>query len=224
MNLIFFEGQMGNGKTLGMSIVASDWAQRSGATLYSNYGLAGSKPFNSFDDFLDVAIQPSSIVCLDEIHNDIDARDFNTNAVKYFSHIVFYLRKMRCILMMTSPLFENIETRVRKVTNVVVPVRKDQYYFYYPFYDALSLDFLKEKKILKTNAELAASQIFDTYSMVNPLEYPANRDAFKELLVNLKITNQNYLEGVAKRSIQQNAQLVEPKTTEQEDSNLVITS
>lgn len=215
---------MGNGKTLGMSIVAKDWQQRSGATLYSNYGLEGSKPFTSFEDFMDVAIQPSSIVCLDEIHNDIDARDFNTNAVKYFSHIVFYLRKMRCILMMTSPLFENIETRVRNVTNVVVPVSKDQHYFYYPFYDAYSMKFLKEKKILKSRAELAASAIFDTYSMVTPLEYPSSRDTFKELITNLKFANQNYLEGVAKRSTPKSAQLAQPKKLNMEDSNYVVTT
>jgi hypothetical protein len=196
MNLIFFEGQMGNGKTLGMSIVAKDWAQRSNCTLYSNFGLKGSKPFTSFNDFLDVAVQPSSIVCLDEIHNDIDSRDFNTNAVKYFSHIVFYLRKLRCILMMTSPLFENIESRVRNVTNIVVPVDKDQNYYYYPFYDLQRDNWLKQKRIKKELAEGAAAQIFDTYEMVTPLEYPANRDEFKNLLSELKVRNKYYLESV----------------------------
>lgn len=197
MNLIFFEGQMGNGKTLGMSIVAKDWAQRSGATLYSNYGLEGSKPFRSFEDFKDVAIQPSSIVCLDEIHNDIDSRDFNTNAVKYFSHIVFYLRKLRCILMMTSPLFENIESRVRNVTNVVVSVQKDKNYYYYPFYDLQQMKALKMKKIKKQSAHDCAAVIFDTYEMVTPLEYPSSRDDFKRLLNDLKEHNKNYLMGEA---------------------------
>lgn len=205
MNLILFEGQMGNGKTLGMSIVAKDWAQRSGATLYSNYGLKGSKPFHSFEDFLDVAVQPSSIICLDEVHNDIDSRDFNTNAVKYFSHIVFYLRKMRCIILMTTPLFDNVESRVRNVTNVVVSVHKDKHYYYYPFYDFQSDRPLKQKRILKTDAHYTASQIFDTYSMVTPLEYPTNRDEFKKLLVELKNTNQSYLESEQKRSTPQSA-------------------
>jgi ATPase family associated with various cellular activities (AAA) len=201
MNLIFFEGQMGNGKTLGMSIVAKDWAQRSGATLYSNYGLEGSKPFRSFEDFKDVAVQPSSIVCLDEIHNDIDSRDFNTNAVKYFSHIVFYLRKLRCILMMTSPLFENIESRVRNVTNVVVSVQKDKTYYYYPFYDLQQMKSLKMKKIKKQSAHDAAQQIFDTFEMVTPLEYPANRDDFKRLLNDLKEHNKHYLLSETKESL-----------------------
>lgn len=216
MNLVFFQGQMGNGKTLGMSIVAKDWAQRSGATLYSNFGLEGSKPFNSFDDFLDVANQPSSIICLDEIHNDIDARDFNTNAVKYFSHIVFYLRKMRCILMMTSPLFDNIESRVRNVTNVCVDVTKDNDNYYYLFWDVSTERILKQKKIKKEVAHSVATQIFDTYAMVTPLEYPEKRDNFKQLLSDLKATNQHYLEGIAKRSTHQSATVAEPFTIRQE--------
>lgn len=199
MNIINFSGQMGNGKTLGMSILAKYFQEQTGCTLYSNYGLVGSKPFYSFYDFLDVAVQPHSIICLDEVHNDIDARDFNTNAVKYFSHIAFYLRKMRCTLMMTSPLFENVESRVRGVTNVICPVHKDKNYYYYPFYDWQSMKPLKPKRIKKEFAHKVASNIFDTYSMVTPLEYPENRNEFKKLLEELKLANTHYLESVASK-------------------------
>lgn len=197
MYVINFEGIMGNGKTLGMSLMAKYFQEQTGCTLYSNYGLVGSKPFHSFYDFLDVAVQPSSIICLDEVHNDIDARDYNTNAVKYFTHIVFYLRKMRCTLMMTSPLFENVESRVRGVTNIVIPVHKDNDYYYYPFYDWQSLKYLKTKRVKKENAHKASKFIFDTYSMVTPLEYPENRNDFKKLLQDLKQANDNYLKSVA---------------------------
>jgi hypothetical protein len=197
MNLMLFTGLMGSGKTLGMSLIAKRYQEQTGCTLYSNYGLKGSKPFTSFYDFLDVAVQPSSIVCLDEVHNDIDSRDFNTNAVKYFSHIVFYLRKMRCMLFMTTPLFENVESRVRNVTSVVVPVQKDKDYFYYPFIDAHTEVLLKQWKIKKDTAFKASKTLYDTYSMVTPLEYPANRDEFKKLLHELRVRNDRYLEGLA---------------------------
>lgn len=195
MYVMNFEGIMGNGKTLGMSIMAKYFQEQTGCTIYSNYGLKGSKHFSNFTDFLDVAIQPHSIVCLDEVHNDIDSRDFNTNSVKYFSHIVFYLRKMNCTLMMTTPLFENVESRIRGVTNIVVPVRKDKYYYYYPLYDWQSMKYLKTKKIKKDKAHMVAGQIFDTYAMVEPLEYPASRDDFKKLLKELKDTRRDYLES-----------------------------
>lgn len=197
VNVVAFEGQMGNGKTLGQSILAKILQAETGCTLYSNYGLKGSKPFTSFNDFLDVAVQPHSIVCLDEVHNDIDSRDFNTNAVKYFSHIAFYLRKMRCTLFMTTPLFENIESRVRGVTNIVVSVSKDKNYYYYPFYDWQSMKPLKVKKVKKELAHMVANEIFDTYAMVTPLEYPENRQEFKKLLEDLKLANTQYLKGEA---------------------------
>jgi hypothetical protein len=192
MYVFSFSGIMGSGKTLGQSIMAKQLQAKTNCTLYSNYGLKGSKPFTSFRDFLDVAVQPSSIVCLDEVHNDIDARDFNTNAVKYFSHIVFYLRKMRCTLFMTTPLFENVESRVRGVTNILIPVEKDKDNYYYPMYDWQGMKYLKTKKIAKEKAHEVASLIFDTHSMVVPLEYPANRNDFTDLLTEMKKANDQY--------------------------------
>lgn len=191
---------MGNGKTLGMSLMAYYFQEQSGCTLYSNYGLKGSKPFTSFNDFLDVVEQPSSIICLDEVHNDIDSRDFNTNAVKYFSHLAFYLRKMRCTIMMTTPLFANVESRVRGVTSIVIPVSKDKNYYYYPFIDWQSMRALKTKKIRKDSAHILAGQIFDTFSMVEPLEYPEKRDDFKKLITELKSRHYNYLVGSQEES------------------------
>ncbi|MFH5781814.1 hypothetical protein [Heyndrickxia oleronia] len=199
METIMFSGQRGNGKTLGMSIMAEYWRRKSGCTLYSNYGLVGSKPFTSFEDFFDVAVQPSSIICLDEVHNDIDARDFNTNAVKYFTHIAFYLRKMRCTLMLTSPLFENIESRIRGTTDIYIPVNKDKNYYYYPHYDWQGQKFLKTKKIAKEKAHMIGSHIFDTYAMVTPLDYPNSRDEFKALLNELKVKNEHYLESAGRK-------------------------
>ena len=51
MNLIMIDGYLGSGKTLGMSLKALQWQQKSGCTLFSNYGLKGSIPFTSFADF-----------------------------------------------------------------------------------------------------------------------------------------------------------------------------
>lgn len=202
METIMFDGQRGNGKTLGMATMAKYWQYQSGCTLYSNFGLAGSKPFSSFYDFFDVAVQPSSIVCLDEVHNDIDSRDFNTNAVKYFTHIAFYLRKMRCTLMLTSPLFENIESRIRGTTDIYIPVQKDKNYYYYPHYDWQGQRHLKTLKIKKDKAHAIGSHIYDTYAMVTPMEYPNTRDEFKSLLADLKLRNEQYLDSVGRRKPQ----------------------
>lgn len=204
----FYDGVMGSGKTLGMSIRANYYKEISHVpvTIYSNYGLKGSKPFTSFEDFIDVCKQQTSIICLDESHIDISSRDFNANSVKFFTTIVFYLRKMRCTLMMTSPLFENVDSRVRGVTNLYTAVSKDKDYFLYETYDVQSMKFLEVKKIRQDKAKLYAQKIFDTNSMVTPLEYPKNREEFNDLLNRLKLANNEFLlrEGVPNASSVQN--------------------
>jgi len=195
MNLIMLDGIMGSGKTLGASLLALDLQQRSNCTLYSNNGLKGSKPFTKLEDFIDVCKQKSSVILLDESHVDIDSRNFNLNSVKYFTSIVFYLRKMRCTILLTSPLFRNIDTRVQDVTHIYIPVQKNKTHYIYPFYDWQTRKFLKEKKIQKEIAHSLGSQIYDTYSIVTPLEYPKDRTEFNQLLNDLKIENERYYKG-----------------------------
>lgn len=192
MYIYTFTGFMGNGKTLGMVLYAKDYQQRTGCTLYSNFGVKGAKPFTSFRDFLKIADEPSSILLLDECHLDIDSRNSLSNASKYFSHLAFFLRKMRCTLMLTTPLFSNVDSRFREITYVYVPVRKDKEYFYYPIIDYQDERLLKTKKIKKENAYKLVDSLFETYSMVTPLEYPANKGEFDLLLAELKEKTDKY--------------------------------
>lgn len=200
VNLMILDGVMGAGKTLGMSVLAKDWAERSGATLYSNYGLVGSKPFTKFQDFLDVAKQDSSIICLDESHIDLSSRDFNSNSVKFFTNMVFYLRKLRCTLIMTSPLYENIDSRVRQVTNVYIQVSKDNSYFYYDLYDVQQGRFIKTKKMRLSALDEIKGSLFNTYEMVTPLEYPEKREHYIQIMELLKKENILYLENKGQAS------------------------
>lgn len=192
MNIVVFEGYLGAGKTLGASILAKYYQEKSGCTLYSNYGLAGSKPFTRMEDFLDVAQQPSSIIVWDECHVDLDSRSFSSNHVKFLTQIAFYLRKMRCTLIITSPMFENLDSRIRGITNILVQVQKGKEYFYYPFYDIQSGKYLKTKKIKKEDAFRIASDIFPTYAMVTPIEVPSKKEEYESFLHVLKQTSDNF--------------------------------
>jgi hypothetical protein len=193
---------MGNGKTLGMVLFAKMYQQKTGCTLYSNFGVKSSKPFTSFKNFLKIAKEPSSILLLDECHVDIDSRNSLSNASKYWSHIAFFLRKMRCTLMLTTPLFSNVDSRFREITYVYVPVRKDKNYFYYPIVDYQEDKILKTMKMKKKeNAIKLVNEVFDTHSMVTPLEYPANKAEFDSLLVDLKKTNDSYYETLEKKKM-----------------------
>lgn len=192
MNFIVFDGFLGSGKTLGASIFAKYYQERSNCALYSNYGLVGAKSFKSLEDFKEIAQEQSSILVLDEAHINLDARSFSTNDVKFFTQLSYYLRKLRCTLIMTSPSFSDLDSRIRGITNVVCNVKKDGDNFYYDMFDIQSNQFLKTMIINQSDAFKVADQIFDTSSMVTPVTVPANRGDFMEYLEELKTISDNF--------------------------------
>jgi Zonular occludens toxin (Zot). len=194
MYLMGFDGTMGQGKTFGMSTMAQYFRQKSGCTLYSNYGLKHSKLFTSFEDFLDVAQQPSSIICLDEIHTDLDSRSVNTNASKYLTHMLFYLRKIRATIFFSSPDITNVDLRVRLVMNIYCRVRKNKKSFYYEMYDMQKMKYLKTLRIEQKKAFAIGHQIYDTNKMVVPMEFPSDRESYVRVLNNLKSISDQYYE------------------------------
>lgn len=175
-----------------MSIMAQYFRWKSGCTLYSNYGLKDSLLFNSFHDFTDVAKQRSSIICLDEAHNDIDSRSATTNAAKYFSHMTFYLRKMRASLFLSSPSIMNLDSRVRGVTHIYCSVEKRKDRFLYHMYDWQSERFLRTYKIMQNKAFGVAPLVYDTHKMVMPMEFPQKKEEFDAIIHNLRETNDQY--------------------------------
>lgn len=200
-NLIMYDGRMGSGKTSVMSLEALLYQKESNCTLFSNYGLAGSIPFTSFEDFKKVAVQPSSIICLDESHLDISNRDYSTNSVKFFVNMVFFLRKMRATLMMTSPLFENIDTKVRDVTNVYVHCSNHSNYFNYQYYDVERERLIKKKRISEEKIVSLMPYIYDTYEMVVPLDYPKTREEYIKIFTDVKELNKKYVESLRKNTL-----------------------
>jgi hypothetical protein len=197
VNVMIVDGYLGAGKTLGMSILAKYFQIKSGCSLYSNYGLENSYPFDNFTDFFHVAQQSSSIICLDEAHTDLDARNFNTNAVKFFTHVLFYLRKLRTTIFLSTPSIDNLDGRVRAICNLYCHVSKNSNCFFYDMYDLQRGIHLRRYKIRKEAAFQIGTGIYDTYNMVSPLEYPEDRAAFNQFIVMLKELSGNYYKGAA---------------------------
>ncbi|MEB8755979.1 hypothetical protein P4G71_16260 [Bacillus cereus] len=192
MNVMVFEGFLGSGKTFGMSLFAKYYQEKSNCALYSNYGLIGSKPFVNLDTFHDIAKEESSILNLDEGHIDLDARSFSSNSVKFFSQLSYYLRKLRCTLFITAPSFDDLDSRIRGITNVLVRVSNDKKYFYYKMYDVQSKRYLKTMRIQKKKAFAIGSKVYDTTAMVSPVQVPDKRQDFMEFLEALKSTAEEY--------------------------------
>lgn len=192
MNVAIIDGYLGAGKTLGMTLLASYFQSLSNCALYSNYNLRNSKAFSNFSHFLDVCKETSSIICLDEAHSDLDARNFNTNAVKFFSHLIFYMRKIRATIFLATPGIDNLDVRVRSLCNLYIKVTKNKTHFEYTMYDMQSGRYLKRYRIKIEVAKEIASMLYDTYNMVTPMEFPEDRKEFKDFINTLKITSDEY--------------------------------
>lgn len=192
MNVIVFEGRLGAGKTLGATLFAKYYQQRSNCALYTNYGVQGSKHFSSLDDFFQIAQEDSSILIIDEAHIDLDSRSFSSNHVKFFSQVSYYLRKLRCTMIITSPMFEDLDSRIRGVTNMLVQIDSLRDRFVYHCYDPSSGHHFQSLQIMKTDAFMLAPHLFDTYSMVTPIDVPDNRQGFKDYLESLNDFHTNY--------------------------------
>ncbi|MDY8049655.1 zonular occludens toxin domain-containing protein [Paenibacillus polymyxa] len=186
------DGTMGTGKTLCMSVLAQHFRQQSGCTLYSNYGLKNSKLITNFEMFLDVAQQPSSIICLDEAHIDLDSRSVNTNVAKYLTHMLFFLRKLRCTLMFTSPDITNIDIRVRLVMNVYCRAKKNKTNFTYSMWNAQDNKPLKSFKVNKNKIFSIGHEIYDTNKMVIPMDFPQTKEGYIDILNLLKKVSDDY--------------------------------
>ncbi|OMD76585.1 AAA family ATPase [Paenibacillus odorifer] len=194
MYLLGLDAAMGTGKTLGMSLLAQHFRQQSGCTLWSNYGLANAKLFTNFEQFLEVAQQPSSIICLDEVHTDLDSRSGNTNTSKYLTHMLYYLRKIRATIFYATPDISSVDVRVRSVTNVYCRVSKNKRKFKYEMWDLQSVRYLRTLMIDKEKVFAIADQIYDTHKMVVPMEFPEKKEEYLQLINMLKnISDQYYV-------------------------------
>lgn len=185
MHVAVFQGYLGAGKTSGMVLFAKYLQAITKQTyLYSNFGVLNSIPFTRLEDFKEVAKNESNLVLLDEAHADLDSRSFSTNHVKFVSQTSFYLRKMNCTLMLTSPLYDSLDSRIRGITNYLFDVSSDKKYFYYEIYDIQSEKHLKSLRIRKDFA--FQFNLFNTNAVVTPLEVPEKREQFNQFLLDLK--------------------------------------
>ncbi|MDT2277700.1 zonular occludens toxin domain-containing protein [Paenibacillus larvae] len=197
MNVIIFDGIMGSGKTLGCSILAKHFQLRSECALYSNYELQGATHFSKYEQFLDLANNKSSILCIDEGHTDVDSRNALQNTVKWFTHIIFYLRKLRTTMFFTTPNIENLDYRVRSVCNLYCRCYKDKDYFRYAMFDLQANKFLKEYKIKQDIAKHIGAEIYDTTGIVTPIEWPDDKKTFNDFITKLKNLNNNFQQDIA---------------------------
>lgn len=183
-----FQGNLGEGKTFGMSVLALYFATRArkagiNVDLYANYGLKGAKPLSSYRDFYNVAQSEASIVLLDEAHVNLDARLFHKGGNIYMTQFFFYLRKLNASLFMATPNIRNLDSRMRLLTNILVDCHKTPGGFIYDIYDYQGARFLRRKFLPKPIAdEIFETGMYDTHAIIRAVEFPQNERQFSRFL------------------------------------------
>lgn len=113
-------GGYGNGKTLTAVIKAHQWAAASGAKLFSNFPMRGAYLFDHYEDWYRVADAHGSIIIFDEAQSNYDNRTWGGAGQITMTKVMNFVRKMNCLFIFVLPSFENIDNRVRTMTDVFV--------------------------------------------------------------------------------------------------------
>lgn len=183
-----FQGNLGEGKTFGMSVFAHYYAYKARKAgikvdLYSNYDLKGAKELKNYKDFYEVAKSESSICLLDEAHVNLDSRLFSRGMNIYMTQFMFYLRKLNTSLFMTTPHIKNLDSRMRQLTNILVDCHRVPGGFLYDIYDFQAERLLRRKFMPKFIAEqIFKVGIYDTHSIIRAIEFPSTDRQFDKFL------------------------------------------
>lgn len=164
--LVGFMGNMGTGKTLGQSIVASIVSKKTGLPIYANYGLKGAKPVNKLSQLWDL---PPCILCLDEIWINMDARLWKDNVT--LTRFINQTRKKGLLVLYTTQHIRQVELRVRNATDILVMCERKNKGHWYSFID-WQYRFIGRKFFLDNPARFW--DIYDTFELVSPIMMDGN--------------------------------------------------
>lgn len=157
--LIVFCGNTGQGKTLIMSALASQIAQKHNLTLTANYKLKNARRIDSFTGLLEAK---NGVVAIDEAGVVIDSRCFKDN-VKMTQWLV-QTRHVGLIVMLTSQAFHQIDKRARDITDYIIMCKK------YP------------DSIILTVIDWVERRVVKKYRMVNPENYYHLYNSFSDMV------------------------------------------
>lgn len=204
MYLWVFQGNLGDGKTFGASVLAHYFQARASAAgvpvdLYSNYGLKGSKPLYNYRDFYEVARSPNSIGIMDEAHVNLDSRLFARGSNIYMTQFFFYFRKLHHTTFLTTPSIRNLDSRVRNLTNILVDCRKVGKSFVYHVYDYAGEKLLRRLYLPSQRVkQLFALKLYDTDTIIRNIQFPSTEREFDKFLTEIINVRNESLSGVVK--------------------------
>lgn len=194
-----FQGNLGQGKTAAMSILmhyyrAQMRKQGVDCRLFSNYGLTDSLPLTDHNSFEEVARSECSILGVDEGHTSFDSRMFGSKQGIYFTQFAFYYRKLRTCMMVTSPGIENLDSRIRSLTNILVHCEKHPHGFKYYIFDYQAMRLLTTKFLpMPTASKIFRAGLYNTHEIIRAITFPTKEQEFDEFLMRIKGISDDYM-------------------------------
>ncbi|MCM3593644.1 ATPase [Brevibacillus borstelensis] len=198
-HFIGIQGLLGAGKTTTASMLAHYYQNRVKALggdikLFSNYGLRGAEDMAHYSDWLKVADCHGSVIVWDEGQTQFDSREFSSADRVFATQLLNYCRKMNSVQIVVAPNFQNIDKRIRQLTEVLINVVKIgnkglrlEYYDYQAGNGESNLGrflhsrFLSGKKV----RQIHSLNLFDTYRMVRGFPMPKTERQRKDFWVTL---------------------------------------
>lgn len=192
MHIIGVQGGYGNGKTFTSVVKAHQWAAASGAKLFANFPLRGAYLFDHYTDWYRVADVHGSVIIFDESQTNFDSRTWGANGQIIMTQVINYVRKLNSLIMFVLPSFNNVDTRIRQITDVLIDCHKSRSGTIVNYvYDFQDKQFGEKGRLLNTWAMPKSAQkkvhelkLYSTHSMVHkfPTPPPNKVDGFfKEL-------------------------------------------
>lgn len=174
-------GGYGQGKTTTAVIKGHQWAAASGGQLWANFPLRGAYLFSDYTDWYRIADAHGSIVIFDESQMNFDARQWGGFQNITLTKIMNYVRKMNCVFIFVLPNYDNIDSRIRQMTEILIVCSKSRngtiYNHVYDYQDKRYGEYgrLLNRWILPkaSQQKVYALDLFDSYSMVHQFPMPS---------------------------------------------------
>jgi hypothetical protein len=193
MHIIGVEGRYGSGKTTTAVVKAHQWALMTGAKLFANFPLRGAFLFEDYSDWYRVADAHGSILIFDEAVKNYDSRKWAKSGQIEQTHVMNYVRKMNSLMIFILPDYNDLESRIRNKTDILIYCKKDKSGGIRNFvYDQQLRDRNEHRGKLINQWHLPINQLkkiwslqlFNTHSMVHEFPTPAadkSKEFFNEL-------------------------------------------
>jgi len=138
-------GPLGSGKTLFMTAIGKLMSLLFGVPLAANYEIKGVKNFKLIKTLQDLWDFQGGVILLDEFWESFDSRSPGSNVV--MSRWINQTRKRHIVVFYTTQSMDQVDKRLRRVTDIVVMCRKQKDGIKATFIDNYSLQVLRSFKI-----------------------------------------------------------------------------